>query len=207
MTTLDKLVRAVHAERERQGGEGRRVYLYFDSAAGLRYDLTAREASGFLRSAKNRETLRRQIGGTSVEYRPSEYHRASGGGHDVGFVRYRDSPGRREPASVFVKFGEALGSPAGHATKKSGRQLDREIATTLAHAARTGDGDGTYYLAEASPTSAPLDEPIFKTRLAAKRAATRLVREGRHHAVEVWHRWRGDRYMQGIASQEGWSDV
>ena len=33
------------------------------------------------------------------------------------------------------------------------------------------------------------------------------MREGVHPWVEVWHRWRGDRCMQGFASEEGWSDV
>ena len=76
--TLDKLVRAVQRERERRGGEGRRVFLHFDSATDLQYDLTAREASGFLRSEKKREVLRQRLNAASIEYRPSEYHRASG---------------------------------------------------------------------------------------------------------------------------------
>jgi len=203
-TTLDKLVTAIEGERGRWGGEGRRVFLEFDSRIEHSYDLTAREASSFLRSEKNREILRRRVGADSIKYSPSTYHHASGGGHDVGFVKYRTRPARRDPASVFVKFGEALGSTSAHATKrKTPAQLDREIADTLVG----GDDEGTFYLAKATPTSTPLDWPELKTRLAAKRAAMRLVREGRYPRVEVWHRWRGDRYMQGLASEEGWSDV
>jgi hypothetical protein len=129
--TLDKLAHAIQAERGRHGGEGRKVFLDLDSRADLQYDLKAREVAGFLRSEANREALLRRLDATSVEYRPSRYHKASGGGYDVGFVQYRERPGRRDPASVKVTFGEAMGSPTAHATRKSGRQLDREIAEIL----------------------------------------------------------------------------
>jgi len=205
MTTLDKLVTAIQTERERRGGEGRRVFLDFDSSTDLSYDLKAREVAGFLRSEANREALRRRLGAEAVEYRPSKYQRASGGGHDVGFVQYRTSPARRDPASVFVKFGEPLGSPPAHATKKTTAQLDREIAATLAgHARVTDDDAGVFYLTDTREQ--PLG-PEFRSRSAAKRAAMKLVRDGAHPQVEVWHRWRGGRYMQGLASEDGWSDV
>jgi hypothetical protein len=76
-------------------------------------------------------------------------------------------------------------------------QLDRELDIAL----------GPYYLTECSPTSAPLDEPRFTSRRAAKSAAARLVRTGKYRAVEVWHQWEGGNYMQGIATRDGWSDV
>lgn len=209
--TLNKLVTAIQAERGRHGGEGRKVFFDLDSRADLTYDLKAREVAGFLRSEANREALRRHLGAESVEYRPSEYLRASGGGHDVGFIQYRERPGRRDPASVRVKFSEALGSPTAHATKKTATQLDREIAETLAKYASTpepggyGSSDeGVFYLTDTREQSLG---PKFRSRLAAKRAAMKLVREGAHPRVEVWHRWRGDRYMQGLASEDGWSDV
>ena len=98
-----------------------------------------------------------------------------------------------------------------HSTiKKSPAQLKREIDAALARRPSTHtktDAAGTFYLTEASPTSAPLEEPEFRSRLAAKRAAMKLVRDGAYPGVEVWHRWRGDRYMQGIADADGWSDV
>src|SRR5512135_3712744 len=101
--------------------------------------------------------------------------------------------------------------PQAHATTKSPRRLDREIAATLAKYASTpepggyGSSDeGVFYLTDTREH--PLG-PEFRSRLAAKRAAMKLVREGAHPRVEVWHRWRGDRYMQGLASEEGWSDV
>jgi hypothetical protein len=37
--------------------------------------------------------------------------------------------------------------------------------------------------------------------------AMKLVREGAHPGVEVWHRWRGASYMQGVADEDGWSNV
>ena len=88
-------------------------------------------------------------------------------------------------------------------SKKSARQLNREILDALARR----DDAGVFYLTEATPLSAPLDVPHFQTRQAAKRAALKIVREGKYPAVEVWHAWQGDRYMQGLASKEGWSDV
>lgn len=205
--TLDKLVHAIEAERGRWGGEGRAAFLDFDMRAENSYDLTAREASGFLRSEKNREILRKRLGAASIDYRPSKYHKASGGGHDVGFVKYRTSPARRDPPSVLVKFGEAL-EPV-HATKKGARQLDREIAAAIAYEATRASG--TYYLMalDAWPSD-PVGQPLdleFQSRPTAKRAAMKLVREGVHPRVEVWHRWRGDNYMQGLASKEGWADV
>jgi hypothetical protein len=213
--TIDKLAAAIEAERTRRGGEGRRVFLDLDSYADLTYDLGTREVAGVLRSEANREALRQRLDAEKVEYRPSKYYKASGGGHDVGFVQYRTSPGRRDPANVKVTFRGALGSPAAaHATKKTAAQLDAEIADTLAKYGSTpepggygSDDEGVFYLTENSPTSPPLDEPEFRTRLAAKRAAMRLVRKGQHRSVEVWHRWRGGRYMQGLASEDGWSDV
>jgi hypothetical protein len=207
--TLDKLVTAIQAERGRHGGEGRKVFFDLDSRADLTYDLNPREVAGFLRSEKNREALRQRLGAESVEYRPTKYHRASGGGGGgPGFIRYYSSPASRDPTRVFVKFSEPLGSSPAHATKKTASQLDREIADVIAkHAAPSDDDDeGTFYLAEATPTSAPLG-PEFRSRLAAKRAAMKLVREGARRAVEVWHRWRGGNYMQGLADEEGWSDV
>ncbi len=94
-----------------------------------------------------------------------------------------------------------------HATKKTAAQLDAEIATVLAKYAAPDDDEGTFYLTENSPTSPILSGPEFRSRLTAKRAAMKLVRTGKQRSVEVWHRWRGDRYMQGLASKEGWSDV
>jgi hypothetical protein len=97
------------------------------------------------------------------------------------------------------------------AAKKTPSQLDREIAETLAKYASTpepgsygSEDEGVFYLTDTREQ--PLG-PEFRSRLAAKRAARKLVREGTHPRVEVWHRWRGDRYMQGLASEEGWSDV
>ena len=136
-----------------------------------------------------------------------------------------------------------------HATKKTGAQLDRDIAQALARApgakkrlaqideearaieARHGsnwmsypadvskkhralfeeslrlqghDDEGVFYITDI--TERPLG-PEFRARGTAKREAMKLVREGKHAAVEVWHRWRGGRYMQGRASEDGWSDV
>ena len=91
-----------------------------------------------------------------------------------------------------------------HATKKkTAAQLNREIAAALA-GRKEMDGEGVFYLTDSKER--PL-EPEFSSRAAAKRAAMKLVREGVYPRVEVWHRWRGDRYMQGLASDEGWSDV
>ena len=93
-------------------------------------------------------------------------------------------------------------------TRGKTAQLDREIADALARRTSANDDDeGVFYLTENSPTNPPLDVPELRTRLAAKRAAMRLVREGKHRGVEVWHRWRGGRYMQGLADEDGWSDV
>lgn len=128
---LNKLVTAIEGERGRWGSEGRRVLLEFDTRIEHSYDLTAREASSFLRSEKNREILRRRLGAESIKYTPSTYQHASGGGHDVGFVKYRTRPARRDPANVFVKFGGPLEPHAAHAIKTAG-QLDREIAEALA---------------------------------------------------------------------------
>lgn len=98
-----------------------------------------------------------------------------------------------------------------HATRKTKAQLERDIATTLAKYASTpeqggygSDDAGIFYITDAQEK--PLG-PEFRSFLAAKRAAMKLVRDGAHSRVEVWHRWRGDRYMQGLASEEGWSDV
>ena len=90
-------------------------------------------------------------------------------------------------------------------SKKTATQLDREIAAALVgEKSRTSDDDGVFYLTDTKER--PLG-PEFSSRGSAKRAAMKLVREGVHSRVEVWHRWRGDRYMQGLASDEGWSDV
>jgi hypothetical protein len=158
---------------------------------------------------KTAAQLNREIADASIDYRPSKYHKASGGGHDVGFVKYRTSPARRDPPSVLVKFGEALEPMSTHATKKGARQLDREIATAIAYEATRASG--TYYLMalDAWPSD-PVGQPLdleFRSRPTAKRAAMKLVREGAHPRVEVWHRWRGANYMQGLASKEGWADV
>jgi hypothetical protein len=91
-----------------------------------------------------------------------------------------------------------------HSTKKSPAQLDREIAAALGDRNDTDRDDGVFYLTDTHER--PLG-PEFPTRGRAKRAAMRLVREGVHPLVEVWHRWRGDRYMQGAAKKDGWSDV
>lgn len=94
--------------------------------------------------------------------------------------------------------------------KKSAAQLDREIAETLARHASVrepgayGSAKSVYYLTDLHEQ--PLG-PEFTSRRTAKRAAMTLVHEGTHPVVEVWHRWHGDRYMQGRASSEGWSDV
>jgi hypothetical protein len=86
------------------------------------------------------------------------------------------------------------------------KQLNREIAAALAGQTSTRDEDeaGTFYLTDAKEHPLGLE---FRLRPAAKRAALRLVRAGTQPRVEVWHRWRGGRYMQGQASEEGWSDV
>ena len=97
-------------------------------------------------------------------------------------------------------------SPGEHSTKKkSAARLDHEIAAALAGSTSAADADeGLFYLTDAKER--PLG-PEFSSRTAAKRAAMKLVRDGAHPRVEVWHRWRGGRYMQGQASDEGWSDV
>ena len=90
---------------------------------------------------------------------------------------------------------------------KTPAQLEREIATALANrpSTRAEDADaGVFYLTDTKEQ--PLG-PEFQSRLTAKRAAMKLVREGSHPRVEVWHRWHGGRYMQGLASEDGWSDV
>jgi hypothetical protein len=102
--------------------------------------------------------------------------------------------------------------------KKTPAQLDAEIAERLSikkindRLAAYGatphgsaeDEAGTFYLTDSKER--PLGVEL-QTRPAAKRAAMKLVREGTHPRVEVWHRWRGGRYMQGQASEDGWSDV
>ena len=92
--------------------------------------------------------------------------------------------------------------------RKTPAQLDREVAFALSKSSRDEDDvAGVFYLTENSPTSVSLGVPEFRTLLAAKRAAMRLVRDGRYRSVEVWRRWRGDNYMQGLANEDGWSDV
>jgi hypothetical protein len=100
---------------------------------------------------------------------------------------------------------DVLASGEHHATKKTAVQLDREINAVLAGRMSTATDDaGVFYLTDTKEQ--PLG-PEFRSRLAAKRAALKLVRAGSHPRVEVWHRWRGDRYMQGLANEDGWSDV
>jgi len=95
-----------------------------------------------------------------------------------------------------------------HATKKkTGARLDREIAAALAGSKDTDSDGGVFYLTDAKEQPLGPEFSKFASRAAAKRAAMKLVREGVNPRVEVWHRWRGDRYMQGLASDEGWSDV
>lgn len=89
-----------------------------------------------------------------------------------------------------------------HATRKTSTQLDREIADALSSQKEVDEG--LFYLTDSQER--PLG-PEFSSRTAAKRAAMKLVREGVHPRVEVWHHWHGGRYMQGLASDEGWSDV
>ena len=92
-------------------------------------------------------------------------------------------------------------------TKKTPTQLNREIAAALAGRTTSrgaaDDDDGIFYLTDSQEQ--PLG-PEFRSRTAAKRAAMKLVREGAPR-VEVWHHWHGGRYMQGLASEDGWSDV
>ena len=100
--TLDKLVRAIQAERNRRGSESRQVFLDFDSDltadTGFQYGLTAPEASDFLRSEKNREILRQRLGAESVA------------------LGYRVTLG--------VGYSPS-GSSTTHAAKKSGRQRSK----------------------------------------------------------------------------------
>lgn len=134
-----------------------------------------------------------------------------------GLITLVRSPGQRDGVyRPTVAAYEMLGvtppgmtadEPTGHATKKkTGAQLDREIATALAprSMAVNDDDAGVFYLTDVREQSLG---PEFSSRAAAKHAAMQLVREGDHPHVEVWHRWRGDRYMQGQATAEGWSDV
>jgi hypothetical protein len=86
-----------------------------------------------------------------------------------------------------------------HATKKTPAQLNREIAAALA-----SEDEGVFYLTDTREQPLELE---FSSRPAAKRAAMKLVREGVHPRVEIWHRWHGGRYMQGLADEDGWSDV
>jgi hypothetical protein len=89
--------------------------------------------------------------------------------------------------------------------KKSASQLNREITASLAgRSTHDEDDEGIFYLTDVKEQ--PLG-PEFESRVAAKRAAMKLVREGSHQRVEVWHRWQGKRYMQGLANEDGWSDV
>lgn len=110
---------------------------------------------------------------------------------------YRPTAAAYEALSMPVP--ESSRTPA-HAKKKSNAQLEREITAALAQE----DDGGIFYLTDVR------EQPLgheFTTRDRAKRVALKLVRDGSHGHVEVWHRWRGDRYMQGLASAEGWSDV
>ena len=115
----------------------------------------------------------------------------------------------RAAAIIALALGEAdvedddIESHEHHATKKSTAQLNREIAATLAGRASTDD-EGVFYLTDRRER--PLG-PELSSRAAAKRAALKLVRGGAHPRVEVWHRWGGGRYMQGLANEDGWSDV
>jgi hypothetical protein len=104
------------------------------------------------------------------------------------------------------EFRKKLATERGHAAKKkTGAQLDREISDALAkYNAPDDSDDAPFYLTDTREQ--PLG-PQFSTFEAAKRAAMKLVRTGEHRTVEVWHRWNGGRYMQGHATEEGWSDV
>ena len=132
-----------------------------------------------------------------------------------GLITLIRVPGQRDgvyrpTAAAYAMLGVAPPSTTAvgaHASKKkSGAQRDREIATALAPRRTTvdDDDDGVFYLTDVRERSLG---PEFSSRAAAKHAAMQLVREGDHPHVEVWHRWRGDRYMQGQATAEGWSDV
>jgi len=94
-------------------------------------------------------------------------------------------------------------APTRHSKKKSPARLEREITAALASRTPT-DEEGVFYLTDTHER--PLG-PEFRSGLTAKRAAMKLVRDGVHPMVEVWHRWQGNRYMQGAAKKDGWSDV
>lgn len=130
-----------------------------------------------------------------------------------------------DPSVLFQHFGTArLGptgarytierwlTPSGEVATSLDAAVKRYLArTSTSHATKTvttpvyeDEDDGVFYLTDVHERALG---PEFSTRLAAKRAALKLVREGAYPRIEVWHRWRGDRYMQGLASEEGWSDV
>ena len=98
---------------------------------------------------------------------------------------------------------------ADHAAKKkkTGAQLDREIAAALAGPKDMDNDDGVFYLTDTKEQPLGPEFSKFASRAAAKRAAMKLVREGVNPRVEVWHWWRGGHYMQGLANEDGWSDV
>lgn len=100
---------------------------------------------------------------------------------------------------------EVAAALAGHAQKRARGPLIVQVPTLLSLVNdQLADNEGVFYLTDTKEQ--PLG-PEFRSRLAAKRAAMKLVREGARPVVEVWHRWRGDRYMQGRANEDGWSDV
>lgn len=121
------------------------------------------------------------------------------------------SPRRTKSAGFASRAGKRQAAERrsrAHATKnKTATQLDREIATALAGPKGTDTDDGVFYLTDTKEQPLRPEFSKFSSRAAAKRAAMKLVREGVNPRVEVWHWWRGGHYMQGLASDEGWSDV
>ena len=111
----------------------------------------------------------------------------------------------REAKAIEARYGDNwLGYPA--AVSRKHRALFAEsLRLQNPHVPEEAERDkGTFYLTDGAER--PLG-PEFSSRSLAKREASKLVRKGKHAAVEVWHRWRGGRYMQGRASEDGWSDV
>ena len=112
----------------------------------------------------------------------------------------------REAKAIEARYGDNwLGYPA-DVSKKHRSLFAESLRLQNPHVPEEDDrGDkGTFYLTDGNER--PLGAE-FSSRSLAKREAGKLVREGKHAAVEVWHRWRGGRYMQGRASEDGWSDV
>ena len=112
----------------------------------------------------------------------------------------------REAKALEARYGDNwLGYPADVSEKH--RELFAEsLRLQNPHAPEefSSRDKGIFYLTDGNERALGSE---FNSRSLAKREAGKLVREGRHAAVEVWHRWRGGRYMQGRASEDGWSDV